>query len=281
MSPGPVRRVEEPAAGFEPEAVSPIPKPDREVAAVEHVSFGFGATPVLEDVSLSLVEGELTALVGPNGAGKSTLLRIALGLLRPTSGRVRLFGEDPRTLRGRRRIGYVAQRGSVAEDLPATVDEVVASGLLTREGWWRPLPRSARGAVDEALAATGMSHLRRRLHRDLSGGEQQRTLVARALAGHPRLLVLDEPLVGVDAESQRLLVGALVDEVRRRGACVLVVSHELGALSGELDRVVVLRRCILFDGSPAEIPAGHLAAADHVERRHGPEPVSAWRGPLG
>ena len=252
-----------------------------EVAAAEHVSFRYGATPVLEDVSLSLVAGELTALVGPNGAGKSTLLGILLGLLRPASGQVRLFGDDPHRLRGRRRIGYVAQRGSVAEDLPATVEEVVASGLLTREGWWRPLPRSARSAVDEALAATGMAGLRRRLQRDLSGGEQQRALVARALAGHPRLLVLDEPLVGIDARSQQHLVDALADEVRRRDACVLVVSHDLGALSDELDRVVVLRGRILFDGSPADLPVGHLAAADRVERRHGPEPPSAWRGPLG
>ncbi|HEY8200337.1 MAG TPA: ATP-binding cassette domain-containing protein, partial [Actinomycetota bacterium] len=130
------RPVHEPSADFEPTPWIRIP--DRsEVAAVEHVWFSYGDAPVLEDVSLELGGGELTALVGPNGAGKSTLLRIMLGLLRPASGAVRLFGEDPRRLRGRRPVGYVPQRGSVAEDLPATVDEVVASGRTIREPWWR------------------------------------------------------------------------------------------------------------------------------------------------
>jgi zinc transport system ATP-binding protein len=250
-----------------------------EVAAAEHVRFSYGDTLVLDDVSLELGSGELTALVGPNGAGKSTLLRIMLGLLRPASGVVRLFGEDPRRLRGLRPVGYVPQRGSVAEDLPATVDEVVASGLTIREPWWRPLPRSARAAVDEALAACGMTDLRRRLHRDLSGGEQQRALVARALAGHPRLLVLDEPLAGIDAESQQQLVEALADEVRQRDACVLVVTHELGALASALDRVVVLRRRIVFDGPAADTPVGDLGQGGHEERWSRPEPF-IWPGPL-
>lgn len=249
-----------------------------EVAAVEHVSFSYGDVPVLEDVSLALHGGELTALLGPNGGGKSTLLRVMLGLWRPTSGTVRLFGEDPRRLRGRRPIGYVPQRGSVAEDLPATVEEVVASGLVVREPWWRPLPRSARAAVDEALIATGMTRLRRRLHRDLSGGEQQRALVARALAGHPRLLVLDEPLAGIDAESQHVLVDALAGEVREREACVLIVSHELGALAGVLDRVVVLRGRIAFDGPAADTPISDLDRGGHEDRRPRREPF-IWPGP--
>jgi len=257
-----------------------IQAPERpEVAAVEHVSFSYGDAPVLEDVTLELRSGELTALLGPNGAGKSTLLRIMLGLRRPTSGTVRLFGEDPRRLRGRRSVGYVPQRGSVAEDLPATVDEVVASGLVIREPWWRPLPHSARAAVDEALRATGMTPLRRRLHRDLSGGEQQRALVARALAGHPRLLVLDEPVAGIDAGSQQLLVDALAGEVRERDACVLIVSHELGALAGVLDRVVVLRRRIAFDGPAADTPIGDLGQGGHEDRHPRPEPF-IWPGPL-
>jgi zinc transport system ATP-binding protein len=275
------RPVPEPAADLEPAPW--IRVPDRsEVAAIvsaEHIWFSFGDAPVLEDVSLELRGGELTALVGPNGAGKSTLLKIMLGLLRPTSGTVRLFGEDPRRLRGRRPVGYVPQQGSVAEDLPATVDEVVASGLVTRGSWWRPLPSSARAAVDEALAACGMTHLRRRLHRDLSGGEQQRALVARALAGHPRVLVLDEPVAGIDAESQRLLVEALTGEVRERDACVLVVTHELGALAGSLDRVVVLKRRIVFDGPAADTPVGDFGQGGHEERRPRPEPF-IWPGPL-
>jgi zinc transport system ATP-binding protein len=124
-----------------------------------------------------------------------------------------------------------------------------------------------------------MTHLRKRLHRDLSGGEQQRALVARALAGHPRLYVLDEPLAGIDVESQRLLVEALVGEVRKRDACVLVVTHELGALADVFDRVVVLRHRIVFDGPAADTPVGDVGQGGHEERRPRPEPF-IWPGPL-
>jgi ABC-type Mn2+/Zn2+ transport system ATPase subunit len=257
----------------EADRMRPIRIPDRsEAAAVEDVSFAYGRTPVLDGVSLSLLSGELTALVGPNGAGKSTLLRIMLGLLRPASGRVRLLGEDPRDLGSPRPIGYVTQRRTIAPDLPATVEEVVRTGLLSRVAWWRPLPPGARTAVDEALSAVALTSLRHRLHRELSGGEQQRALVAKALAGHPRLLVLDEPLAGIDAESQGLLVEALLRETRDRDTCVLVVSHELRALQGALDRIVVLDRRVVFDG-PADV-----LERDRQER---PEQFPLWLGPLG
>jgi zinc transport system ATP-binding protein len=226
------------------------------------VSFAYAQAPVLDTVDLTVSSGEFVALVGPNGSGKSTLVKLLLGLLAPDAGAVRLFGVAPNALRDRWRVGYVAQRALVADDLPATVTEVVAAGRLARSGWHRRLRRPDWDAIDGALETAGLVALRDRPVRELSGGQQQRVFIAKALASEPELLVLDEPVAGVDAESQRRFRESLVRLVRERGGAVLLVSHELTAVAGDLDRIVVLRRRILFDGSPEDLADGgaHLGA---------------------
>jgi zinc transport system ATP-binding protein len=235
------------------------------VAEARHVSFSYGADPVLDDVEFALLPGEFAALVGPNGSGKSTLLRLLLGLLRPTAGRVALFGEDPRTLQQRARIGYVPQRAELPPDLPATVEEVVRAGRLARRGWWRWPGAADRRAVDHALGAVALTDLRDRRMRELSGGQQQRVLIAKALVGDPELLVLDEPIAGVDAESQRLFRDSLVHLTNVHDATVLLVSHELGAVAEDLDRVIVLKRHVLFDGKPQDLAARGVSLGIHAE----------------
>ena len=234
------------------------------VVEADGVSFAYGVDPVLETVSFALHAGEFAALVGPNGSGKSTLLRVLLGLRRPGGGRARLFGEDPRQLQQRWRVGYVPQRLQFASDLPATVEEIVRSGRLARRGWWRRAGAADRDAVDHALHAVALAPLRHRRMRELSGGQQQRVLIAKALAGDPELLVLDEPIAGVDAESQRLFRDSLVHLQREHNATVLLVSHELGAVADDLDRVIVIKRKVLFDGAPDELSARgvHLGIHD-------------------
>jgi len=229
-----------------------VPAP---VLSVDGVSFAFGPQQVLDDVTMEMAPGEFTALVGPNGAGKSTLLRIVLGLLAPQTGRVELFGSSPRRLRDRWRLGYVPQRPRLAPDLPATVEEVVAAGRLAKQGWWRRARPADREAVAHALESVALGGLRSQRVTELSGGQQQRVLIAKALVCEPELLILDEPIAGVDAQAQRLFRDSLVHLLREHGAAVLLVSHELGAVADDLDRVVVLRRRVVFDGKP-----GHLAA---------------------
>jgi zinc transport system ATP-binding protein len=229
------------------------------------VSFSYGRDEVLERVSLSIGPGEFVALVGPNGSGKSTLVRILLGLLPPDAGRVTLFGERPDRLSDRARVGYVPQRVHLGGDLPATVDEVVAAGRLARRGWWRRPRAEDRAAVGAALDAVALADLRDRPVRELSGGQQQRVFIAKALAGAPDLLVLDEPIAGVDAESQRRFRDALVHTARDRGGAVLLVSHELGAVADDLDRVIVLKRSVLFDGPPAELVGTGVSLGIHAE----------------
>lgn len=254
-SPASVRVREEPA-------IAAHPGPVLSAAAV---SFAFGREPVVEDVTFELHRGEFVALVGPNAAGKSTLLRLLLGLLVPAAGSVRCFGVDPRRLTERGRIGYVPQRQVLAADLPATVEEIVQVGTLARRGWWRRATRVERDAVDHALEAVALTGLRRARVGTLSGGQQQRVLIAKALASSPELLVLDEPVAGVDAESQRLFRESLTHLVYEHAAAVLLVSHELGAVADHLDRVLVLKRRLVFDGGPAELAASGVSLGIHRE----------------
>ena len=227
------------------------------------MSFAYGEDRVVDDVSFSLAPGEFVALAGPNGSGKSTLLRLLLGLLRPDTGVVQLFGVDPHALSDRARLGYVPQRRVLAPDLPVTVREIVSTGRLARRGWWRRARPSDRAAVDHAIESVGLAELSRRPVLELSGGQQQRVLIARALASEPDLLVLDEPIAGVDAESQRQFRDSLVHLVAEHGAAVLLVSHELGAVADDLDRVLVMKRSIKFDGPPAELTATGVSLGIH------------------
>jgi zinc transport system ATP-binding protein len=230
-----------------------------------HVGFGYGREPVLEDVGLRLSSGEFVALVGPNGSGKSTLLKVFLGLLRPDRGEAFLFGERPDRFRQRWRIGYVPQRPTVASEVPATVREIVVGGRLSKRGWWRPPASKDRTAVDHAIESVGLGGLADRPVSELSGGQQQRAFIARAFASDPELLVLDEPIAGVDAESQRRFRDSLTHLIGQHGAGVLLVSHELSAVADVVDRVIVLKRRVLFDGPPDELMREGVSLGIHRE----------------
>lgn len=227
------------------------------------LSFRYGRTPVLEDVSLRVGPGEFVALVGPNGSGKSTLLRLLLGTLHPDTGESRLFGGPPDRAEDRWRLGYVPQRPVLASEVPSTVAEIVTAGRLSRRGWWRPLRQQDRDAVGHALESVGLQDLARRPLNELSGGQQQRAFIARAFASEPELLVLDEPIAGVDAESQRRFRDALVHLVEQHRAGVLLVSHELSSVAADLDRVVVLKRTVVFDGPPADLTSEGVSLGVH------------------
>jgi zinc transport system ATP-binding protein len=225
--------------------------------AVELDGVSFGYRPgqrVLEDVRLRLGEGEFVAVAGPNGGGKTTLVRLVLGLERPSQGRALLFGEPAHRFSRRRVLGYLAQRTEPGGDAPATVREVVSAGRLAAGGLLGPLRRRDRGLVAEAIERVGLAEVADVPLRTLSGGMQQRAFIAKALAGEPSLLVLDEPTTGVDAESQESLA-ALLDRLHSDlGVTIVYVSHEFGAVEGFVQRVVLVRRTIVFDGPPGLLP---------------------------
>ena len=225
--------------------------------AVELDRVAFGYRPgqrVLEDVDLRIEEGEFVAVAGPNGGGKTTLVRIVLGLERPSHGRALLFGEPTHRFSRRRLLGYLAQRSELGGDAPATVREVVSAGRLAAGGLLGPMRRRDRELVDDAIGRVGLSEVADAPLRTLSGGMQQRAFIAKALAGQPSLLVLDEPTTGVDVESQESLA-ALLDRLHADlGVTILYVSHEFGAVERFVQRLVLVRRTIVFDGSPRELP---------------------------
>jgi len=223
---------------------------------LKDVSFGYGGgPPVLRDIDLTVNPGELVAIAGPNGGGKTTLVRLALGLERPDTGRALLYGEPAHRFSRRAALGYLAQRAQLDLDAPATVAEVVAAGRLAAGGLLGPLRRRERAIIDESIDRVGLTAERGRPLAKLSGGQQQRAFIAKALAGQPSLLVLDEPTTGVDVESQEALA-ALLDRLHRELAVtVLYVSHEFGAIERYVERLVLVRGGIVFDGPPAELPA--------------------------
>lgn len=222
---------------------------------LESVSFAYSrGEPVLREVDLQIGQGEFVALAGPNGGGKTTLLRLILGLERPGSGSVRLYGEPSERFSRRETLGYLPQRAQLGMDAPVTVREVVSAGRLRASGLLGPLRRRDRELVEEAIERVGLSERADAELRKLSGGQQQRALIAKALAGQPSLLALDEPTTGVDSESQDALGELLARLHQELGVTILYVSHEFGAVEHHVERLVLVRGGIVFDGAPSELP---------------------------
>jgi zinc/manganese transport system ATP-binding protein len=193
---------------------------------------------VLSDISLSIAEGEFIGLLGPNGSGKTTLIKALLGLIVPVHGTVRVFDSPPR--RGNAQIGYVPQVRALLSDLGMRGLDLVASSLKG-ERWGLPvLGRADRRTIENALAAVDASELANRPLREMSGGERQRLLLAQALIGSPRLLLLDEPLIGLDPRHQKNVIDHIRQFGRDHRVTVLFSAHELNQLLGALDRVLYL-----------------------------------------
>ena len=219
------------------------------------VTFGYdGGPPVLRDVSLGVEEGEFVAIAGPNGGGKTTLLRVALGLEHPQRGEALLWGEPADRFSRRSELGYLPQRAQLGVDAPATVREVVSAGRLPAGRLLGPLRRDDRELVERAISDVGLTEHADRPLRSLSGGQQQRAFIAKALAAEPRILLFDEPTAGVDADAQEALAALLVRLHRERGVTVLYVSHEFGAVEHAVERLVLVRGGIVFDGPPSDLP---------------------------
>jgi zinc transport system ATP-binding protein len=219
------------------------------------LSFSYGqGPPVLADVDLAVEPGQFVAIAGPNGGGKTTLLRLMLGIERPSAGSALLFGEPAHRFSRREAIGYLAQRAQLGAGAPATVREVVAAGRLPRVGVLGRAGREDRELIEQSIARVGLTDVAHRPLARLSGGQQQRAFIAKALATEPELLVLDEPTTGVDAEAQEAFA-ALLDRLHRElGVTILYVSHEFGAVERFVERIVLVRGGVIFDGSPSELP---------------------------
>ena len=222
---------------------------------LENVSFGYDPRrPVLDDVTLDIPEGQFVAIAGPNGGGKTTLLRVIVSLNRPQTGTVRIFGEPAGAAARRGHVAYLPQRAHLGIEAPATVAEVVSAGRVSRRRLVGPLTADDRRAVETAITRVGLAAQAGEPVATLSGGQQQRAFIAKAIAAEPRLLILDEPTTGVDADAQDALAALLARLHGELRVTILYVSHEFGAVEHVAERLLLVRGGIAFDGSPADLP---------------------------
>ena len=230
---------------------------------LKNVSFGYDGTPVLSDVSLEIPQGAFAGLIGPNGGGKSTLLKLVLGLLEPDSGTVELFGKPVAKARGL--AGYVPQFANFRKDFPISALDCVALG---GKGSFFRLPGERRRRLDEAAAlleTLDLSGIARRQISELSGGQLQRVLIARALMGSPKILLMDEPTANVDSHAERCLF-EILRELNRKLTIVLV-SHDVGFISEYVSTVFCLnRRLVSHPTSAAEGELLHELYGDPMRR---------------
>ncbi len=217
---------------------------------IEDLTVSYGDRPVLWDIDLDIPPGVMCAIVGPNGAGKSTLIKAALGLVRPVAGHVRFLGRPVRAMRGQ--IGYVPQRHGVDWDFPATALDVVMMGLYRQLGWLRRPGRAERARALAALAELGMQDHAERQISQLSGGQQQRVFIARALVQDAPIMVLDEPLAGVDAATEAVII-ALLKRLRDGGRTLIVVHHDLTTVQSYFDWMVMLNQRLIAEGPVAQV----------------------------
>lgn len=219
---------------------------------VDHLSVYFGEDCALEDISLTVEEREFLGIIGPNGGGKTTLLKAILGLVEPRAGSVKIFGVTGSA--ARRQVGYVPQFSRFDRRFPINVEEVVLMGRMAgRSPWGTRFNLTDRDKVDVLLARLDIADLKKRQIGQLSGGQLQRVLIARALAVEPRILVLDEPTASVDSASKTRIYEILKD--LNREITILIVTHDLSAVSSNIDRIACLNQQLFYHGR-TELEAG-------------------------
>lgn len=212
----------------------------------------------LDHISLEVARKDIVGLIGPNGAGKSTLLGVMLGLIKPNSGTIRLFGE-PISLKNLRRVGYVPQNLQTTNAFPATVQETVLLGCVPRLGVLHRLGRTDFGKAEHAMEHLAIISLRKRKLSQLSGGQLQRVLVAKALAADPEILILDEPTSGVDVQLKTEFYSLLSRLNREHEVTIILSSHDIGTVTRLANKVVCINRGLFYCGLTSEFTDAVLA----------------------
>lgn len=226
---------------------------------INHLTVAYDETPVLSDVTVSFASGKITGIIGPNGAGKSTLIKAALGLINKTSGDATFDGRS--LAQQRQRVAYVEQRKDLDLSFPINVFDVVMSGTYGRLGLFRSPGKPARAATDAALAEVDLTAFAARQIGQLSGGQLQRVFVARAIVQQAALIILDEPFVGIDLQSETAIM-AILRRWRDEGKTVIVVHHDLNKVTHYFDELVVMNHGIIAAGPVGEtFTAANIAKA--------------------
>jgi len=243
------------------------------VIELADVTFSYAGVPVLENVNFSLNKGDFAGIIGPNGGGKSTIVKLILGFLKPDKGEVRLFGEKA-TPKSLQRIGYVPQKATNFDHFfPATALEVASMGRFTRIGVMKRLSHRDYEIIGKALKDVGMSDMSNKRIGDLSGGQQQRVFIARALAAEPDVLILDEPLTGVDMESQHKFYDLVEHLNKEMGLTILLVSHDVKMITKSINKLVcvninVTAHDVTNGVTEADLVCAYPAGLESVPHHH-------------
>src|ERR1700722_5096187 len=236
---------------------------ESDLLTLDNIGVRLGGRQVLSDVTFSLRKGEFTGIIGPNGAGKTTLLRVILGLLEPSGGQVLVNGE-PVDSKSKSAIGYVPQKLVIDPDMPLRARDVVALGLDGHRLGFAFPPRQRREQIESALSDVGAARYADARVGELSGGEQQRVLIAHALISRPKLLLLDEPLANLDLRSEQEIVAVLGRLAREQQIAILLSAHDMNPLLGVMDRIVYVA-----GGHAAAGPADEVVTSEGLTRLYG------------
>jgi zinc transport system ATP-binding protein len=216
-----------------------------EIVSVENLSFGYGSSLSIENISFNVSEGDFLGIIGPNGAGKTTLFRCILGVLGNYAGSIRLFGQDIKSNKGLlKRVGYIPQKRTIEQEFPVTVQEAVSFGLIGL--------RNSSNTVLSAITDVGLDELKNKRIGDLSGGQLQRVLIAKALVSNPDLLILDEPTTAIDKESEKKFYSILTELNEDRKKTIILSSHDLDAIKKLSNKIACVNKRLFFHGNVHE-----------------------------
>lgn len=223
------------------------------IIKVKNLSYSVSSGLILNKLSFSIDAGEYLGIIGPNGGGKTTLIKILLGLLQPTSGDIEIFGQKITSFKDFFEVGYVPQRiAHMDTNFPATVEEVVVSGRTADKRPYYRLTKDDREAIQKVMEVADVQALKKRLIGNLSGGERQRVFIARALASEPKILILDEPTVGVDVSAQKQFYKFLRELNEKQKITILFITHDLDMIAKEATKVLCLNHGLVCYGLPSE-----------------------------
>ncbi|MFA5062172.1 MAG: metal ABC transporter ATP-binding protein [Patescibacteria group bacterium] len=237
----------------------------KNIIELHNVSFSYGQTLVLKNITLNICHGDYLGMIGPNGSGKTTLLKVMLGLLKPSAGEVKLFDKPINKFRDWSKLGYVPQKAINFDPLfPATVWEITAMGRYGKKGLLRGLDKKDDAIIAKALRQVEMLEYKDRLIGDLSAGQEQRVFIARALSGEPEILFLDEPTVGVDVKNQEEFYALLKNLNKQLGLTLIFVSHDLDVVTHEATKLACVNQSLIYHGEPKQFIKG-----DYLQKLYG------------
>lgn len=237
---------------------------------VKNISVRYGVTEALRDISCEIEKGDFVGLVGPNGGGKTTLAKAILGLLPVASGKISLFQQEIDSFRDFQKIGYLPQKHTSINPLfPAYAEEVILLGLLSAKKWPKKINKNDWQKVDALLESLGIANLKGKLISELSGGQQQKVLLARALASNPEILILDEPSTALDPSSREQFFTHLKELNNQTNTTIILITHDTGYIGKYANKLLYIDRKLIFFGKIANFcPSGEIASCFEKSEKH-------------